>query len=321
MNNVAFPERKPPGGRVLVLGGSGFIGSHLVDALSEAGSEVRSFDRIKSPWHSTRRNVESVVGNFLDADQVADAVAGCDYVYHLVSTTLPKTSNDNPIADVEQNLISTLAMLKAACDAGVKKVVFLSSGGTVYGIPQTLPILETHPTLPMSSYGIVKLTIEHYLHLYHVLHGLDYQVLRLSNPFGERQPINGSQGAIAVFMSKALRGETVEIWGDGSVVRDYVYIADVIDAMLMTLNYQGQHRSINIGSGTGQSINQIIDAISHTIGRPIERRYSAHRSFDVPASVLSIERAHRELGWQPSTSFADGLARTSQWIRTAIAND
>lgn len=320
MSSGASRERKSLDGRVLVLGGSGFIGSHLVEALSEAGSEVRSFDRVPSPWH-TRANVESVVGDFLRADQVAEAVSGCDYVYHLVSTTLPKNSNDNPIADVEQNLVSTLAMLKAACAAGVKKIVFLSSGGTVYGIPQTLPILETHPTLPMSSYGIVKLTIEHYLHLYQVLHGLNYQVLRLSNPFGERQPINGSQGAIAVFMSKALRGETVEIWGDGSVVRDYIYVKDVIDAMLLALDYQGPHRSINIGSGTGQSINQILDAISHTIGQQIERRYTAQRSFDVPASVLSIERARLELGWQPTISFAEGLKRTSQWIRTAIEHD
>lgn len=318
MDSVTSPGSPPAGARVLVLGGAGFIGSHLVDALSVAGYQVRCFDRVPSPWHPERGNVESLVGNFLLAEDVEPAVSGCDYVFHLVSTTLPKTSNDDPVADVQQNLVSTLRLLDLARAANVKKVIFLSSGGTVYGIPQTLPILETHPTVPMSSYGIVKLTIEHYLHLYHVLHGLDYQVLRLSNPFGERQPVNGAQGAIAVFMNKALRGEAIEIWGDGSVVRDYIYVKDVIDAMLLALSYRGPHRSINIGSGTGQSINQIVDAIAQTIGKKIVTRYSAHRTFDVPASVLSIERARVELGWQPSITFEEGLKRTSQWIREAI---
>ena len=147
----------------------------------------------------------------------------------------------------------------------------------------------------------MKLAIERYLHLYQVLHGLNYQVLRLSNPYGEGQAINGAQGAIAVFMSKALRGESLEIWGDGSVVRDYIYIDDVIHALLLAVSYEGPERVLNIGSGQGLSVNQIIAAIGSSIGVEMKVHFKDHRAFDVPVSVLSIDRAKSELGWQPAT--------------------
>src|SRR5262249_42060795 len=140
---------------------------------------------------------------------------GCQTCFHLVSTTLPKSSNADPVFDVESNVLATIRLLTQAIQTGLKKVVFVSSGGTVYGVPKQIPILETHATDPMCSYGITKLSIEKYLHLFHVLHGLDYTVLRLSNPFGEGQRVHASQGAVAVFLGKVLRGETVEIWGDG----------------------------------------------------------------------------------------------------------
>ena len=156
-------------------------------------------------------------GDFTSDSDVASAVIGCDVCFHLISTTLPKSSNLDPVFDIETNLMGTVRLLNQVVKSGVGKVIFLSSGGTVYGPPQEIPIVETHPTNPICSYGITKLAIEKYLELFYQLHGVDYTVLRLSNPFGERQRIESSQGAVAVFLGKALRGEKIEIWGGENI--------------------------------------------------------------------------------------------------------
>jgi len=307
-------------GRHLVLGGRGFIGSHLVDALLARGVQVRCFDRPHvqpiSSSHLSDPNFELYEGDFVSESDVASSLDGCDICFHLVSTTLPKSSNADPVFDVDSNVIGTVRLLDQAVRLGVKKVVFVSSGGTVYGIPAQVPIEETHPTDPVSSYGITKLSIEKYLHLYNVLHGLDYTILRLANPFGERQRVNASQGAVAVFLGQVLRGETVEIWGDGSVVRDYIHIADVIEALMAAADSNPSERVFNIGSGRGHSLNELLDAIENVTGQRADRRYLPGRPFDVPTSVLSIERAKKELNWSPKVSFEDGLRRFSDWLRT-----
>jgi UDP-glucose 4-epimerase len=156
--------------------------------------------------------MEFIQGDFTNAVDLERAVDGCTSCVHLVSTTLPKSSNLAPAYDVESNLVGTIRLLELAVRRGMRKVVFVSSGGTVYGIPRSIPIVETDPTEPISSYGITKLAIEKYLHLFHVMHGLDYSILRLSNPYGEGQRLNASQGAVAVFMGKVLDGEPIEIW-------------------------------------------------------------------------------------------------------------
>jgi UDP-glucose 4-epimerase len=231
---------------------------------------------------------------------------------------LPQNSNANPAYDIETNVIGTVRLLTEAVRAGVKKVVFISSGGTVYGIPRYVPIDEYHPTAPISSYGITKLMIEKYLALFERLHGLPYIVLRASNPFGERQRVQASQGVVTVFMGKVLRGEVVEIWGDGSVVRDYLYIGDLIAAFLAAARYEGPERIFNIGSGVGLSINQALDAIEQATGCKARRRYLEARVFDVPSNVLASDRAKTCLGWAPQTSFMDGLARLAGWLKTQL---
>ncbi len=308
--------------RCLILGGGGFIGSFLADRLLILGHAVRIFERPRVlPYRAFGREerVEWLAGDFQSAADVEAAVEGCKVVFHLVSTTLPKNSNDDPIYDVETNLVGTLRLLAAAVRCAVKKVVFISSGGTVYGIPSRIPVSEEHPTDPLVSYGIAKLAIEKYLHLYWYLHGLDYSVLRVANPYGERQRVDTAQGAVAVFLSRALAGQPIEIWGDGSVTRDYVYIEDVVDAFIMAMNHDGEPRVFNIGSGEGRSLNQLLTTMEDLLGRPVERRYLPLRKFDVPVNVLDISRARDVLGWHPRVSFREGLRRTLDWMRNSQA--
>lgn len=303
--------------KCLVLGGGGFIGSHLSKALLERDHAVRIFERPNlRPAGNVPggKNLEWLEGDFLNARDIGQAVAGCEIVVHLISTTISNSSNDNPIYDVESNLVSTLHLLEAARKAGVRQVIFASSGGTVYGIPKEVPIKETHSTDPVCSYGISKLAIEKYLHLYHAMHGLDYRILRIGNPYGEGQRTMASQGAVAVFLYKALNGEVIEIWGDGSVIRDYIYIGDVVKAFLKVMLSSSEHRLFNIGAGEGRSLNEVIGAIEYLLRHPVARRFLPARAFDVPTNVLDISRAKVFLDWQPETSFHDGLSQTLKWL-------
>ena len=304
--------------KCLILGGAGFIGSHLAQGLLAEGHQVRIFDRpnlLLPPELRPDPRIEWFEGDFLNQDELALAVAGSEVVFHLVSATLPKSSNDNPVYDVESNIIGTLRLLEIARLNGVRRVIFASSGGTVYGLPQSLPIAESHPTQPLVSYGIAKLAIEKYLHMYQVLHGVEYCVLRLANPFGERQRVSAAQGAVAVFLHRALHGETIHIWGDGSVTRDYIYIKDAIRAFIKAMSWQGTQRVFNIGSGQGLSLNDILAAMEKLLGRPVTRSYEPARNFDVPVNVLDIACARQQLGWAPAVSFHDALVNTLAWMR------
>ncbi len=308
-----------PRPRCLVLGGGGFLGGHIVEALQDEGLRVRVFDRV--PRRATAARIDAPTewyeGDFGNRGDVAAALEHCDVAFHLVATTLPRSSNEDPIHDLESNLVPTVRFLAAAVECGVKKVVFASSGGTVYGIPQSVPIPESHSTKPLCSYGIHKLAIEQYLHLYHSLYGLGYCVLRLANPFGERQRSDASQGAVSVFLDQALRGEEITVWGDGCAVRDYVYVGDVARAFCLAATGESAAGVFNVGSGTGHSVNDLLAAIEALLGRAVSRRYSEGRAFDVPVNVLDIGAAKTVLGWQPEVTFADGLKRTLRWLQGA----
>jgi UDP-glucose 4-epimerase len=302
----------------LVLGGAGFIGSHLAEVLLQAGHRVRIFDRPhldRLPSFLQRREFEVFTGDFLNPYVLSAALEGSEIVFHLVSTTLPKTSNDNPVYDVESNVVGTLRLLELCRSQGVRKVVFVSSGGTVYGVPRSVPIDETHPTEPICSYGIQKLVIEKYLQLNHRIHGLDYCVVRPSNLYGPRQRLDVAQGAVAVFLDRALRGQPIEVWGDGSAVRDYLYVGDAAEALLKAAAFEGEPRLFNIGSGVGSSLKQLIKEIEALLGRPLAVAYAAARPLDVPVNVLDTSLARRHLGWTARTSLAEGLRRTHASMR------
>ncbi|MFO1311872.1 MAG: NAD-dependent epimerase/dehydratase family protein [Burkholderiales bacterium] len=303
--------------KCLVLGGGGFIGSHVVDALLERGHRVRVFERPRVPQYRAPDGdiLEWMEGDFQNAARVREAVQGVDTIVHLVSTTLPKGSNDDPEFDVQSNVIGSLRLLRSAVEAGVRKLVFISSGGTVYGVPVTIPIPETHATEPRVSYAIGKLAVEKYLAVFRQEHGLDSVVLRVANPYGPRQRVDIAQGAVAVFLDAALAGRDVEIWGDGSVVRDYVHVADVARAFVLALEYGGSEHVFNIGSGHGRSLVELLAVIERAVGHPVPRRHLPARGIDVPSNVLDIARAQRELGWTPMIGLEEGVARTVEWLR------
>jgi UDP-glucose 4-epimerase len=304
------------------LGARGFIGSHLTDALLAAGAQVRAFDRpgiqtVKGVVEDRRPGLTTLEGDLVSTKDIEAALEGVDVCYHLVSTTLPRSSNLDPAYDIETNLLGTLRLLDTAVRQKVKRIVFTSSGGTVYGSPRRVPIGEDHPTDPACSYGIMKLAIEKYLALYQQLHGLQSTVFRLANPYGERQRIEASQGAVGVFLGKALRNEALEIWGDGTVVRDYLHISDVIRALLLPVGSGsvGESAVYNIGSGQGCSINELIQAIAVVTGREVQVKYSPGRGFDVPVNVLDISKAKRQLGWTPHIDLHEGIRKTWQWMQ------
>lgn len=302
--------------KAVIIGGGGFLGSHLVEALLAHGEQVQVFDQPGARYldYSHQRGAEIVIGNFLDANAVGEAISDCDVVYHLAAATVPQTSNENPRYDVEANLIGTLHLLEQLHNAQVKKIIFASSGGTVYGVPHEIPIKESHPTDPTSSYGITKLAIEKYLHLFWTLHGLDYCILRISNAYGARQPITQTQGAIAAFLGKAVAKEEIGIWGDGTVLRDYIYASDIANAFLQASLYQGDLKVFNIGSGHGHSLNDLIGAIENITHIPLQVKYLPGRPFDVPVNVLDITRATSHLRWEPTIRLEDGISRTLEWM-------
>ena len=304
--------------KVLVLGGSGFLGSYVVDELIAAAHNVVSFDRSHERFRPQNKNVEYCQADLGNRGELDDVLAGgVEVVVHLVSSTIPQSSNDDPIFDVQSNLVESIALFEMCVKHKVRKVVFVSSGGTIYGSPNTPIITEDHPTLPVCSYGIVKLAIENYLRMFYSLSGLQYHVLRLSNPFGSRQDPRGKQGAAAVFMFNILNGKEVSIWGDGSVVRDFIHVSDFARACIAAI-YSEKVGVLNIGSGVGLSIKELLAATEKVVNLPAKVNWLPSRSYDVSRIVLDCELARKELGWIPSVSLESGLFEMKEWMSEAI---
>ncbi len=305
--------------RTLVLGGNGFIGSHLLDRLLLAGHAVRVFDRNEELYRKPLDGVEYCYADFGNRTLLAEALEGIDIVFHLISTTVPKTSNDDPAFDVTSNVVETIALLEKCVAHGVKKIVFLSSGGTVYGAPAALPVTEDSATNPECSYGITKLAVEKYLALFNHLYGLDYVIVRPSNPYGPRQNPLGIQGAISVFLGRVAAGKPIEIWGDGQIVRDYVYVDDLVEGIYRAATQTVASCILNLGSGQGHSLNAIIATMREVIGDRVRVVYTPARVFDVPQIYLDISRAQQELAWRPATSLDAGIRQTWEFVRSVVS--
>jgi UDP-glucose 4-epimerase len=316
-------SRPLDGKNCLVLGAGGFIGRALCEQLSENGARVRGLLRRSLPILPSHPQVTWTLGDFTDRATLSKLLRGQQFVFHLAYDSIPETSNRDPTADVLHNVVPTLTLLDLCCAEGIEKVIFSSSGGTVYGVTPAESVLsEAAPTNPISAYGVTKLAIEKYLALYKRLYDLDFHVLRISNPYGPGQSPHKRQGLVATVLYRALSRQPIEIWGDGEIIRDYIHIRDVARAFLHVLQYAGDSHIMNVGSGVGFSINRVVNDIEAALGiTGIPRRYGPARVGDVPRNVLDIGLIANETGWRPQISWTDGLVETAAWMREQLMND
>jgi UDP-glucose 4-epimerase len=303
--------------RALVTGGAGFIGVHLAHVLVENNFDVTIFDR--TPVQSgalANCPVRVVTEDLANRRALHEAIEGVDVVYHLAWSGIHSSSNLNIRAHTETNLLFTLDLLDECRNAGVKRVVFMSSGGAVYGYAHQLPIPEHHPTAPISAYGAAKLSVEAYLHVYGHLYDLNSISLRPSVPFGEWQNSRRGQGAVTVFLQNVYCGRPIVVWGSGDIVRDFFYIGDLARACLLAANTDVAPGAYNIGGGVPVTLKELIERIRYVTGRAVPVIYEPPRSFDPPSIVLDISKARRALGWAPKVPLADAIARTWGWIKS-----
>lgn len=300
---------------VLILGGSGFLGSAAARALSEQGREVRVFCR-RMPESSLfeATPVEIQTGDFTSLTASDSLFDGVETVLHFISSTTPASSMDDMTFDISSNLIPTLNLLRILQERGIRRLVYASSGGTVYGVPAKLPAAEDDPTNPISAHGATKLAIEKFIMLHARLSGLAALLLRIGNPFGPYQLRGVTIGSIARFVQLHAAGEQLHIWGDGSVVRDYLYIDDLtraLSAIVQDANFPSG--VYNLASGSGHSLRDILQEIARVSGRIPDASFESCRVIDVPAIVLDISRLRQALpAWAPSISFSEGIERMWQ---------
>jgi UDP-glucose 4-epimerase len=298
-----------------VYGAGGFIGRTLVSRLALTGVGARAVVRSAEVASELAGlpGIEWITADLSDARAVEKSLDGIHTVVHLMSTSSPRLGSRSEVEDVLENVVPHVAFLKWAGVRGVRRVVFISSGGAVYGPRETMPITEDAPARPVSSYGLTKLVTEQYVHMLSVAHGMEYAVLRVANAFGPGQRFQRGQGLIPAILARVAAGLPVEIHGDGRMTRDYVYIEDVVDAIFAAASVERPLRDvINVGSGVGRSVLDVVATIESVLGRPIPRAFVAGSPTDVSHNVLAIERARALLGWEPSTTFSEGIAATER---------
>lgn len=299
----------------LILGGNGFIGSFIVDEIIMNGHNVTVFDRGPEKYRNPLSNVEYIYGDINNIELLNEVFIGKDILIHSVSTTVPYTSNINIEYDIESNLINSVKLFKIAVERKIKRIIYLSSGGAVYGEPNIVPIPEHHATNPLSSYGITKLAIEKYLHYFYMNYGIDFNIIRPSNPYGPRQNPFSNQGVIAVFLGKVLRNETIEVWGDGNISKDFVFIKDIASAIYQSSISEASAETFNIGSGHYVSLNEVIETIRLVTNMEVNVKYIESNTFDVKRSSLNISKARQILSFEPTVNLKDGIAETWQFVK------
>jgi len=301
----------------LVIGGSGFIGSHIVDVLHQNNFSVKVFDREFDRFRDKKEGISYIGGSFQDQLVLAEALSGVDVVIHALSTSVPSTSNNFPIDDIMGNLVGTVNLLNLMLENRIKRILFISSGGTVYGIPKSLPLDEEHSTNPINSYGIIKLTIEKYLLMYEKLYGLEPIIIRGSNAYGPRQGHIGVQGFIATSLYKTLRSEVITMYGDGELIRDYIFVEDLAELCFKAV-LSKEKGVFNGGSGKGYTLNEIAKIITDICGSKLILTKMPGRLFDVKENVLCVKKAETRLGWIPKTSIESGIKKHFDWLKERL---
>lgn len=306
--------------RIAILGAAGFIGTNLaLELIKDESNEITLVDKDKSYFSNDvldcAKNVSIKECNFELEDDYDDLLKEQDVVYHLVSTIVPTNSNQHIPQDLVSNVILTSYLLEACVRQKVQKVVFISSGGTVYGKEKDCPLSEDTATNPICSYGVQKVTIEKLLYLYKYMYDLDYRVIRLANPYGPYQRPNGVLGAVTTFTYKALKSEEINVFGDGSIVRDYIYIDDAIRGIMNIVNGENSHRTFNLGCGYGTSLNELLDAIRRALRLDLNVVHKPGRKVDVPINFLDISRYEQAYGKLNPISLEDGIRKTAEFMK------
>lgn len=306
--------------KIIIFGAAGFIGTNLaINLAKDKRNKITLVDRNTSFFDVLKEhkfeNVKFYESDFTEDTNFEQLLGDQEVVYHLISTTVPTTSNQHIPQELLTNVVVTSKLLESCVKCSVKKVIFISSGGTVYGKQQSYPISEDSSTYPISSYGIQKITIEKLLYLYQYIYGLDYRVVRLSNPYGPYQRPNGILGAVTTFTYKSLLEETIDVYGDGTVIRDFIYIDDAIRGIVNIANNDNKYRTFNLGCGYGTSINDLLGILKDTLNVKLNINYHSSRRVDIPVNYLDISRYEACFGPLNPLGLKEGVLKTANFLK------
>ena len=300
--------------KILVTGGAGFIGSNVVDALVNKGNEVAVVDNLSTGKRENLNpkakfyNIDIRDGNAL---KLVFQEFRPEVVYHFAAQIDVRKSVSDPSFDAEVNVVESVNLFKLAVDFGVKRIIFSSTGGALYGYVDKIPADEDTPIRPICAYGVAKYCVEQYLDYFKRLYGIERVILRYANVYGPRQDPLGEAGVIAIFTGRILRGEPITIFGDGNQTRDYIFIEDVVSANLLALN--GKEGVYNIGTGIETSVNELVHIFEKLLGKKINPVYALKRQGEVDMIALDIEKAKKELGFEVKYNIEEGIKKTVEW--------
>jgi len=303
--------------KILVTGGAGFIGSNLVDRLIADGYKVIVVDNLST---GKKENINEKA-KFYKVDILSPKIFEIfqkekpEIVFHLAAQINVRKSIENPIEDAKTNILGSLNIFEASKKFKVKKIIFTSTGGAIYGSAKIIPTPENYPPKPQSPYGIAKLTIENYLDFYKKVYKIDYLSLRLSNVYGPRQDPKGEAGVVAIFIDKLLKGKRPTIFGSGEQTRDFIFVADVVEALIKSINYKGKEKIFNVGTGIETSINKLFKLISKILKKKISPKYAPEKPGEIKRSCLAISKIKKELKWRPKYNLEEGLKETIKWFK------
>ena len=293
--------------KYLILGGNGFIGRYITDRLASNDKVIvadYNIDHVEE-----HPNIQYKKLDFVNCEDFSEYLEDIDVVIHLISTIGPNEKTENINKEISENVFPTIRLLENMIKCHTSKIVFVSSGGTVYGEHSESPILEDEPKEPICNYGIIKELIEKYLKLYQNYYDLDYRIIRLANPYSEVVKKGKKQGIIPILIDQIIKGETVKIWGDGNDIRDYIYIEDAINAIIKVIEYEGKEHVFNVGTGVGCSVNDLLELIQKEMHTSALTSYAEGRKCDVRYNVLDIDRIEHETGWQPEITLEQGIQK------------
>lgn len=310
-------EPKKPS-RWIITGGSGFLGANFINSLHDDDGEVVVIDRYASRWPSLRAGLRQVEQDVREVESYADELIKDSVVVHMASSSYPGKAEKVIESDIQDNVLGTVRLAQACADRGVGTFIFLSSGGAIYGDQPATPIKEDANPKPISAYGAMKLTIEHYLSIIHNLRGLPIACLRVSNPFGKWHKGTG-QGAINVFMQNVLNGKEIEIWGEGEQLRDYIPAQDVANAIrTVGLRFGSGCEAFNIGTGSGRTLKDVLSEIEKISHQAPKVSFLPARSVDVASNILDSSKMREWFGWQSATPFSTAMEETWNWVKSQV---